>query len=174
MNRLTDHPAYVEASRKLAELQARRRELETQLEQARTTKAYASELEREARRMLGEDVANDDQLLADARQELRVLLHAITMQSQAVDRARADASRKVAEANRPDYIKIIKKTVAAAKALRACQVEEVRFRQALVEADVSFGGIIPPVPMTPCQTETEATERIDAWLAEANETYRIS
>jgi hypothetical protein len=173
LEKLSDYIPYATAVAKLTELQTKRNQLEAQANRPKAaTDGRNDNLDREARRMLGEAV-DESPDAAEAREELRVTNHAIELQRGVVAKMRTEASGKIANAKLPAYREIVKRTAAAVRELRQCQLDEVTFRAALIEADVAFSAIIPPAPFVPCSMPSEATELADHYLAEVKKTYAI-
>jgi hypothetical protein len=170
---LADVPAYAEALAKRDKLQAELRELEERERELqgdiRTRASSPSNgIDAEAAELLAngdsaQSAASAREELSDVRHRAQVLRRAIELHNKALEQARSEASKAIAAAKLPEYKAIVGRMSKALSALREVIVEELKFRDALTAAGVSFSGVIRPMG---CSMSEEA---IDAWHAEGRQ-----
>src|SRR5262245_55692527 len=106
------------------------------------------------------------------RQELadrvRILAAAVEKQRRNVTDAERQASARISEQLKPDYVAILKRGAKAIAAFRAFIVDEGKFREAMDDAGVNFATTIRPMGF-PRIDESDC----DAWDAEAKQYYDI-
>jgi type I site-specific restriction endonuclease len=98
--------------------------------------------------------------------KLRVVCRAIQLNQRDIDNLRADLSRRVTEARRPEYVGVVRDIKERIAALQSALAREAAFRDQLADAGGSMGnGIIQPMGMD--------AGMFDGWLNEAAKFFGV-
>lgn len=153
--KLTDHPDYQAAVEKLNRLKTTLGETEQAKEQALSTLTDARKttpVKEAARRYLesdGQDPAADPDYIARSQEysalvkKTSMLTEAIAMQQRVISGIQATHSKEICNTIRPEYVKLVKEILGAARNLSRLLEKEKTFRDELTQADVHHIGNLP-------------------------------
>lgn len=176
-----DFPAFTAAAARLSELGAAHAQLDAELDAARMERADAgfkpSRLEDEARALLSGDggtavAAPTLEAVAEMAKRGRLLREATRLQKKAVDELRAEISREIAEASRPEYSAILGRMAAALVTLSEAAEEEAEFRDRFQREGIAFAGVIPPAPLQWARLSVFGS-KVNQWFDEAGRDFGI-
>ena len=111
-----------------------------------------------------EEVANVQPQIEATRNALRIARRRVEQRIKSLTSAKALASRRIAEASRPDHVELVKSVANVLANLRAATIAERSFRDLLESRGVSYGVAIRPMPIA-----NLSESDIDRWLAEAGD-----
>ena len=141
MKKLADFPEYVTAAAKLAEVKARlasaQAECDSLLRAIEGARDRRETLADQAQRLLsgdegaGVDLGNLRERYARACRQVGLLTEVVRLATQQVEQARAEASREICEAARPEFSRLVAAELKAAHALLAAQDARREYWQGL-------------------------------------------
>jgi hypothetical protein len=135
------------------------------------TKPSDGGIQSAARKLLaGEATAMTTRSLGDVERDLGIHREALRQAEQELAAAEAEASRQIANQQRPTYERILK---AGAKAMRdviAFIKAEAEFREEFMQKDIRFAGVMRPMPLVG-RVEAGSVDTFEAWLGEYDEHY---
>jgi hypothetical protein len=179
MRVLKDHPAFAAEEAKLHELnvelaaiQHRKREILT------APRETGADVTAEASSLLdGSGPAADTH---SSEREYSRVAHAELVQQEAIriQKTRLQAARLVASAAivaqvKPEYVAVLRKMAEKMVELSALSDQEAAIREQLNDADVSFAGSMPPLPLNNMRLSVYAS-RANRWFDEAQRDYGIA
>lgn len=176
---LRDIATYRAAEDKLAELNARQRELVSEEHTLRDQLNAKQGINDEVEAMLSGTAVATAIVSRDAfeqvQRQLYVVGEAISRQRRAVDAQRAAASKVICQRVRPQYQAIVKRMAAILAALREVAIEERELRDALCDNGVGLTNefILPYQDTGEPETGGERFDSIARWETEAREAGMI-
>lgn len=155
MKKMTDFSDHQEAVEKLNRLKTTLAETEQAKERALSTLADARKttpVKEAARRYLesdGQDPAADPDYIAKSQEysalvkKAAMLTEAIQMQQRVISEIQGQHSKEICKEIRPEYVKLVKEILGAARNLSRLLQKEKAFRDELTQADVHHIGNLP-------------------------------
>ncbi len=110
------------------------------------------------------------------RQRLRVLEKAIELGKRQLGGIRTTCSQKIAEKVRPEYAACLREVAKSAVALAEASEKEREFRENLIDRDIAFTGVLPPVgaAFQDIGRLSDPQSQISRFLGELKEHYGIN
>jgi hypothetical protein len=168
-------PAVIAANTRHGELVAQLNELQAKFDGVNgsvANESQSSNLDAAARKMVAGDFKPATSKEAALRQrddisaDMAVLRRAIELIAADRDQDRAEASKRIAESRKPEYVEIVKRMKTAIESLQAAIAEENDFRARADRDGVSIGVVMRPMWIAP--------GIFAGWLTDAKEHYGLA